>query len=273
MSSRQADLRERKPACATLRGSSPKAGWKLERVITDPRRMLRTRRRPLPPHLDEPALLRRRQDRSEHEGEVLAEADFMFIATDTHTSRLVANAASHRFLVPLIQIGAKVDFDKHNLIGQIYVAVRPVFPGSGCLYCNGLIDSNELQIERLSPSERKAQNYVGASDVIDPSVITLNGISASHATTTMMLTAPRADGEALAHRLYLPATGEAFAVKTHRDPACPFCSQAFGLGGTAADLPTRLSLTEVEGGAAGSRGLHHRILAYVRRLGRQGTST
>jgi molybdopterin/thiamine biosynthesis adenylyltransferase len=183
----------------------------------------------------------------EHVAGRLAECDFMFLATDTHTSRLVANAVAHRFLIPLIQVGAKVDFDSDHCISQIYVAVRPVFPGSGCLYCNGLIDSVQLQQESLNSSDRAAQNYLGDADVVDPSVVTLNAISASHATTTMMLAATGlADPDVLKHRLFLPATGESLTVNTQRDPACPFCSRDFARGGATTDLPTMRLATQSE---------------------------
>ncbi len=171
----------------------------------------------------------------------LVDCDFIFLATDTNTSRLVANAAAHRFLIPLIQIGAKVEFSQTGRLEQAYVAVRPVLPGTGCLYCNGLIDPTALQREALSPENRRAQDYLGIGDVIDPSVVTLNGISAAHAATTMMLMATGlAEPEVLAHRLYLPTTSETLTITTTHKPECPFCVKAYGLGGDTRDLPVRL---------------------------------
>ena len=79
--------------------------------------------------------------------EHLPDTDFIFLATDTITSRLIFNAIIHRYLIPGVQIGAKVDIDEKGTISQVYVAVRPVLPDRGCLHCNSLIDPMKLQEE------------------------------------------------------------------------------------------------------------------------------
>jgi molybdopterin/thiamine biosynthesis adenylyltransferase len=157
----------------------------------------------------------------------LVDLDFLFLATDTITSRLVFNAIVHRFLVPGIQIGAKVELRAGSSeIDEIYVAVRPVFPDRGCLHCAGLIDPGRLQHEAATAEERAAQNYLGTTEVIDPSVVTLNGIAASNAVNTMMLLAVGlADPDLLAHRLFFPRDGSVMTVTARRDPDCPWCSR------------------------------------------------
>jgi hypothetical protein len=120
----------------------------------------------------------------------LLECDFIFLATDTITSRLVANAIVQAHFLPMVQIGAKGDLRGDKTIESVYVAVRPVFPGHGCLHCAGLVSPEALQREAASDQERAAQNYLGLTEVIDPSVITLNGVAAS-AATNVMLMSPR----------------------------------------------------------------------------------
>src|SRR5205807_2189565 len=61
--------------------------------------------------------------------ELLA-TDFIFLATDTIRARLVFNAVVHRYLIPGIQIGARVETTPAGGIEEVYVAVRPVFPSS-----------------------------------------------------------------------------------------------------------------------------------------------
>jgi hypothetical protein len=57
----------------------------------------------------------------------VALCDFLFLCTDTITSRLVANALVHSHHVPMIQVGAKVDLRSDGGMETVYAAVRPVF--------------------------------------------------------------------------------------------------------------------------------------------------
>jgi molybdopterin/thiamine biosynthesis adenylyltransferase len=176
--------------------------------------------------------------------EQLLNADFLFLATDTITSRLVFNAIVHRYLIPGVQIGAKVDVMPNGDIAQVYVAVRPVFPDSGCLRCHSLIDPIRLQEEARTDEERVAQNYLNEPEVIDPSVVSLNGISASHAVNAMLFTETGLAADALMnHRLHFPRDGSSLSVDTRREPDCPFCSRtatsSFAQGDPSTGLPCR----------------------------------
>jgi len=173
----------------------------------------------------------------------LLDCDFIFLATDTITSRLVANAIAQSHFIPMVQIGAKVDLRPDKAIESIYAAVRPVFPGRGCLHCAGLISPEALQREAASDEERTAQNYLGLPEVIDPSVITLNGVAASAATNLMLMSAVGlADEALLAHRLFDAQTGNWLALKDQRRADCLWCGtdhrSRFGRGEDA-DLPVR----------------------------------
>ena len=175
----------------------------------------------------------------------LVDLDFLFLATDTITSRLVFNAIVHRFLIPGIQIGAKVELRPGTSeIEEIYLAVRPVLPDRGCLACAGLIDPLALQRERATDDERDAQNYVGTSEVIDPSVISLNGIAASNAVNTMLFMATGlADPVLLQHRLLFPRDGSIMTVSPSARPGCPWCSRdapsGYDGGDPIGELPCR----------------------------------
>lgn len=177
----------------------------------------------------------------------VAAADFIFLCTDTITSRLVANAITHAYFVPMIQIGAKVDLVRDGEIESIYVAVRPVLPGSGCLACAGLIDPAALQNEAATDEERQAQNYLNLPDVIDPSVVTLNGVAASMATNLMLMhLVGLADDEYLDHRLFDAKTGNWLSLKVNKNPDCRWCGsqERSNLGlGSAARLPVKIGQT------------------------------
>lgn len=176
----------------------------------------------------------------------LLDCDYLFLATDTTASRLVLNAIAYRYLIPALQIGVKVETDKDEAITDIYLAIRPILPDQGCLHCQGLIDPMRLQMEQRTDEERVAQNYLGQAEVIDPSVITLNGITASQATNTMLFQAislfERAD---LPHTLLFPRDDSRRFIREVKDPGCPFCSleahSAFAKGDPITGLPVRSS--------------------------------
>jgi molybdopterin/thiamine biosynthesis adenylyltransferase len=193
---------------------------------------------------------------------LLTQTDFIFLATDSITSRHVANAISQAYFIPMVQIGAKVDLRRGGAIESVYVAVRPVFPGRGCLECAGLISPEALQREAASEEERQAQNYLDLPEVIDPSVISLNAVGAAAATNVMLMSVVGlARRELLGHQLFDARYGSWLPLEDpDRDPECPWCGSGalsqFGLG-AAADLPVRLSAPTSEVDAEGP---FHRIL-------------
>lgn len=172
----------------------------------------------------------------------LAECDFIFLCTDTITSRLVANAVAQAYLIPMVQVGAKID-RANERIESVYVAVRPSFPRRGCLACAGVIDPSALQHEGATAEERAAQNYLDLPEVIDPSVITLNGVGASVATNLMLMSAVGlAESDQLAHRLFDARTGSWLELQDQRADTCIWCGaeppSRFARG-DAARLPVR----------------------------------
>jgi hypothetical protein len=118
------------------------------------------------------------------------DADFIFLAADSMQSRLVFNALVHQYLIPGIQIGAKVPVDKQTKqVGDIFTATRPVLPYAygGCLHCHELIPAGRLQQETLSLKEKRNQQYVEDDSIAQPSVITLNVKSAEPAVNIFMM--------------------------------------------------------------------------------------
>jgi molybdopterin/thiamine biosynthesis adenylyltransferase len=125
------------------------------------------------------------------ESEIAAQftdCDYIFLAADTMRARLLFNAIVHQYLIPGVQVGAKVRVDHESgAVLDIYSVVRPVSPESGCLLCNRLINSAKLQEESVSAEDRKRQRYVDEPEVIAPSVITLNATAASQAANDFLL--------------------------------------------------------------------------------------
>jgi len=175
----------------------------------------------------------------------LADCDFLFLAADSMRSRLVFNALVHQYLIPGAQVGAKVTTDKTTgEILDVFSVYRPVMPGIGCLWCNGLISPARLQEEALTDSERRGQGYIEESTIHAPSVITLNAVACAHAVDDYLfsLTGLLAAGTSNAYRRFLPREADFMLDEPRRDPDCTECS-AGPMGrlgaGSSMRLPTR----------------------------------
>jgi hypothetical protein len=181
------------------------------------------------------------------------ECDYLFLAADSMQARLVFNALVHQYLIPGVQVGAKVRVDRPtgNVL-DVYSVVRPVMPGRGCLWCNGLITPARLALEAASLEERDAQQYVEDAAVIAPSVITLNAVAAAHAADDFMvwLTGLAKPDASTDYTRFLPRERAVRFDAPRRDSQCPECGRApdarFGMG-DALPLPTRARRTYVRG--------------------------
>ena len=111
--------------------------------------------------------------------------DYIFLAADSMRARLVVNALVHQYLIPAVQLGSKIRSDRDGKIIDVFSANRPLRPGLGCLWCNQLIDPNQLAREAKTDVERKAQAY-GVEEP-NPSMISLNAIAAAHAVNDFLL--------------------------------------------------------------------------------------
>lgn len=187
----------------------------------------------------------------------LLDCDYLFLATDTATARLVANAIAQSFLIPTIQIGAKVETRADGQIEQIYTAVRPILPRRGCLACANLIDPDQLQREAATPEERDNQNYLGTAEVVDPSVTTLNAAAASGALNAFLMSAVGLAGDELAeHRITLTQDGTVITTNVTARPECRWCGDGSRSRYARADvalLPCRPSPASAERGGRTSR--------------------
>ena len=140
---------------------------------------------------------------------VLTACDYLFLAADSAQARLVFNVLVHQYLIPGVQVGAKVVVDPATgAVDDVFTVVRFVEPGYGCLLCNGLISSDALQLESLSPDERRAQRYVDEPEVPAPSVITLNAVAAAHAVDDFLFNMLRVTPSVTAPLVALPADAQ-----------------------------------------------------------------
>lgn len=178
---------------------------------------------------------------------VLLGSDYLFSATDTQFARFAVNAICHQYLIPGAQVGAKVITGDDGAVQLAYAMHRPIDLGGACLECGGAIDPDALRREQLDDVERRAQDYVdapGASDIIDPSVITLNSAAVAMAMLDFQLAATGMFPVRmrLGQRVYHAPERALRARDVRPRPGCRWCDRhasggAFGCGD---DLPLPL---------------------------------
>jgi len=173
----------------------------------------------------------------------LLDCDYIFLAADEMIARLIFNAIVHQYLIPGIQVGARVVTDKSTGdVLDVFAVSRPVTPSLGCLWCNSLIDPTKLQIEATDPAQARAQDY--GTEAAAPSVVTLNALAAAEAANTFMfymtgLAAPESDQ---AYIRFRPLFRSVTLDEPRKNEACPECGLStqsrFGRGDSA-ELPTQ----------------------------------
>ena len=154
------------------------------------------------------------------------DCDYLFLAADTMRARLLFNAIVHQYLIPGVQVGAKVQVDPAS--GEVldaYSVVRPVTSECGCLLCNKLINSAKLQEESISEEERKRQRYVDEPAVGAPSVITLNAVAVAHAANDFLfyMTGLREPDVTQAYMRAQPKCRQTWLDEPRKSPTCPEC--------------------------------------------------
>lgn len=154
----------------------------------------------------------------------LTSCDYLFLAADSMRARLVVNAIIHQYLIPGVQLGSKIRPDPMGRLAEVMSANRPLRPGKGCLLCNQLIDPTQLAKEAKTDEERKAQAY-GVEEP-NPSVISLNAVSASHAANDFLLDylGLRSENEQLYYEHYHFLKNTRSLVEPRKDKECSECS-------------------------------------------------
>ena len=155
----------------------------------------------------------------------LLTCDYIFLAADSMRARLVFNAVIHQYLIPGVQLGSKIRSDDNGKLVEVMSANRSVRPGRGCLWCSQLIDPTQLAKEAKSDEDRIAQAY--GVDEPNPSVISLNAISASHAVNDFLLDylSLRSEPPVLYFEHYHFLTDKRKLVEPRHDPECSECAR------------------------------------------------
>lgn len=171
------------------------------------------------------------------------DCDYLFLAANSDQARLLFNAICHQFLIPGVQVGAKVGTDPSDgRVLRVHSTARTVMPDRGCLWCNEVISPARLAEEAASPDQRRAQRYVDDVEVVAPSVITLNASAAAIAANDFLFTVTgltRADAP-IDYLRVQPQDRDVTFDQPRRDEDCPESSLRgrLGRGDNGPRLPT-----------------------------------
>jgi ThiF family len=154
------------------------------------------------------------------------DCDYLFLAADTMSARLLFNAIINQYGVPGVQVGAKVPVGPDGTVGDVFCVSRTVRPGHGCLWCNGLISPARLQDEAVPASTKKGYAYVDDQGVAAPSVVTMNAVACAHAADDFLfhMTGLKYDNVETAWFRWNARKGTASYDVPRKDPHCLECS-------------------------------------------------
>lgn len=156
--------------------------------------------------------------------------DYLFLAADSMRARLVFNAIVHQYLVAGVQLGSKISSNADGTLVEVLSANRPVRPGQGCLWCNQLIDPTELAKEAKTDADRRDQAY--GTEEANPSVVSVNAISAAHAVNDFLLDylTLRPEPKMFYYEHFYLLSSRRSLVSPRVDPKCSECSPTGRLG-------------------------------------------
>jgi hypothetical protein len=170
------------------------------------------------------------------------DCDYLFLAADSMQARLVFNAIVQQYSVPGVQMGSKVQMDaKGEYIEAAFSVARPANSQVGCLLCNQLVSPHKLALEAKSDAEREEQAY--GLEVPNPSVITMNAVTAAHAVNDFLFAylGLTLDNAISGFRRFNHLRREAVIDTPRRDVGCKECGETSAsrrAKGDAVSLPT-----------------------------------
>lgn len=158
---------------------------------------------------------------------LLTNADFVFGCTDSHGSRAVLQQVAYQYLIPCIDVGSTITTQGGSLTG-VFGRVQFLAPGFGCFTCSGLLDSEEVRRDLMSPFEKKLDPYISGERIPAPAVISINGTVSSLASTMFMAIIMGLPSDAR-HLLYNALASTLRNVHVTSADNCYICSRAGAL--------------------------------------------
>lgn len=122
----------------------------------------------------------------------LATCDLLFGCVDSADGRDLLNRISTFYLVPLMDVGVRIDADGLGGVTQTCAAVHFLVPGGTSLLSRGVITPKQVEaaaMHRHHPdqyADRLRESYVKGTEVNRPAVVSLNCFIAAHAVNELL---------------------------------------------------------------------------------------
>jgi molybdopterin/thiamine biosynthesis adenylyltransferase len=163
----------------------------------------------------------------------LLDRTVIFCCVDEHWGRAVLNQLSYQYLIPVINLGVRLDVRDGKMIGAAG-SVQVLRQGVACLWCGAQLSSERIRAEGLSAKERaklESESYVVGVETRAPMVISLTTTLSGLAVTAFLhlVTGFLGDDATFARQNYFIQEGIVSRGVTNVKDHC-LCAQALGFG-------------------------------------------
>lgn len=118
----------------------------------------------------------------------LLDRDIIFSCTDDHWGRSILNQIAYQYLIPVINIGVRIDSRDKKITGGTG-ALHVLRPGKPCLWCYEYLKADIISSESMLKKERDkllTEGYVKGVGTKAPSILSFTSTMASLATTIFL---------------------------------------------------------------------------------------
>ncbi|MBK7143604.1 MAG: ThiF family adenylyltransferase [bacterium] len=157
--------------------------------------------------------------------------DAIMLCTDEHWGRSVINQISYQYLIPVVNMGVRVDAPSGIIQGATGV-VHAIGPDKPCLWCYQYLNAKRIAAESMPPEvreERIRENYVEGNGPA-PMVISLTSTVSSLAVTELLHVLTDFRGERAIHALRYDILDMSFSRCTAARGTSCVCSKVESYG-------------------------------------------
>ncbi|MFM0100877.1 ThiF family adenylyltransferase [Paraburkholderia nemoris] len=168
----------------------------------------------------------------------LSECDILFGCVDSVDGRHILNKIATHFLIPLIDLGVRIDADGKGGVDQVCGAVHTVLPGGSSLMSRGVYSQADLDAAFMKTREPERYKemakagYVRGVNVDRPAVISLNMLVAAYAVNEMLarLMPYRVDPNSMFAQRRISLSDPLASSNEGDGEACPAFAKRVGYG-------------------------------------------